>query len=105
MVDEDVTPKPPIAEVRRQFEDAIDGQNFRAAAEYAYALAVRLREIGLIDEACRFARECLQLAETLPCDTLEDVTSPRQTVGGVPLPDYFHDDVVRWRLAPLLEPA
>jgi hypothetical protein len=41
----------------------------------------------------------------LPSETIEDVISPRQTVGGVPLPDYFHDDVVRWRLAPLLEPA
>jgi hypothetical protein len=105
MVDEDVAPRPSIVEVRRQFEDALDGQNYRAAAEFAYALAVRLREIGLIEEACRFARECLQLAETLPSETVEDVVSSRQSVGGVPLPDYFHDDVVRWRLAPLLEPA
>ena len=105
MVEEDVTPRPSIVEVRREFESAIDGQDFRAAAEYAYALAFRLREIGLIDEACRFARECLQLAETLPADTVEDVTSHRQTVGGVSLPEYFHDDVVRWRLAPLLEPV
>ena len=105
MVDEDVTPKPPIDQVRRQYEDAIDSQNYRAAAEYAYALAVRLREIGLIDEACRFAHECLRLAETLPSDTLDEVISTRQSVGGVPLPEYFHDEVVRWRLAPLLEPA
>lgn len=105
MVDEDVTPRPTVAEVRRQFEDAIDARDYRAAAEYAYALAVRLREIGLIDEACRFARECLELAETLPSETIEDVTSTRRSVGGVPLPEYFHDDVVRWRLAPLLDAA
>src|SRR3954453_2753669 len=105
MVDEDVTPRPSVADVRRQYEDAIDESDFRAAAEYAYALAVRLREIGLIDEACRFARECLQLAETLPSETIDDVTSTRRSVGGVPLPEYFHDDVVRWRLAPLLDAA
>ena len=105
MVDENPNPRPSIVDVRRQYEDAIDSQDYRAAAEYAYALAVRLREIGLIEEACRFARECLQLAETLPSETAEDVISSRQSVGGVPLPDYFHDDVVRWRLAPLLEPA
>jgi hypothetical protein len=105
MVDEDATSRPSVADVRRQYEDAIDEPDFRAAAEYAYALAVRLREIGLIDEACRFARECLRLTETLPSETVEDVTSARQSVGGVPLPEYFHDDVVRWRLAPLLEPA
>ena len=105
MVDEDVTPRPSIVEVRREYEDAVDRQNYRAAAEYAYALAMRLREIGLIEEACRFAHECLQLAEMLPSETIDDVTSTRRLVGGVPLPEYFHDDVVRWRLAPLLESA
>ena len=101
----DVSLRPSIADVRREFEGALDGKDWRGAAEYSYALAVRLREIGLIDEACRLADECLRLAELLPAATIDDVISSRLSVGGVPLPEYFHDDVVRWRLAPLLKLA
>ncbi|PRY17010.1 hypothetical protein [Pseudosporangium ferrugineum] len=102
MVDEEVTPRPSISEVRQQYEDERFFQDDRAAAQYAYALAVRLREAGEVDEARRYARECLQLAESLPANTLDDVVSDRQSIGGVPLPEHFHDGVVRTRLADLL---
>ncbi|MCA2215823.1 hypothetical protein [Jidongwangia harbinensis] len=105
MVEEDVTPRPPISEVRKQYEDERFFQDDRAAAQYAYALALRLRETGQIEEARRYARECLQLAESLPANSLDDVVSDRQSVGGVPLPDHFHDGVVRARLADLLAAA
>jgi hypothetical protein len=105
MVDEDSAPRPSVSEVRKQYEDERFFHDDRAAAEYAYALALRLREIGLLDEARRFARECLQLAESLPSSTLDDVVSARQSAGGVPLPDHFHDGVVRARLADLLDAA
>jgi hypothetical protein len=105
MVDEDVTARPSISEVRKLYEDERFFQDERAAAQYAYALAVRLREVGQIEEARRYARESLQLAEALPANTLDDVVSARQSVGGVPLPDHFHDGVVRSRLADLLNAA
>ena len=50
-------------------------------------------------------RECLELAERLPAKTLDDVISTKISVGGVPLPEHFHDGVVRSRLADLLDAA
>jgi hypothetical protein len=105
MVDEETARRPSLSEVRKQYEDECYFQDDRAAAEYAYALAVRLREIGLLSEARRFAGECLELAERLPANTLDDVVSTKTTVGGVPLPEHFHDGVVRSRLADLLVAA
>ena len=95
--------RPPIAELRRQFEEERFYQDDRAAAEYAYALAVRLREVGEIEEARGYAKECLRLAQSLPASTLDDVASARLSIGGVPLPEQFHDGVVRARLADLLD--
>ena len=105
MVDEEVTPRPSISEVRKQYEDERFYRDDRAAAEYAYALAVRLREVGQTDEARRYAEECIRIAESLPSNSLDDVVSTRQSVGGVPLPDHFHDGVVRARLSDLLGAA
>jgi hypothetical protein len=92
----------PISELRRQYDEEVYFQDDRAAAEYAYALAVRLREAGEHDEARRFARECLRLAESLPSATLDDVAMTRTSIGGVPMPERFHDGAVRARLADLL---
>lgn len=103
--DDETAPRPSISEVRKQYTEERFFQDDRAAAEYAYALATRLREVGHLDEARKYARECLQLAESLPSNTLDDVASARQSVGGVPLPDRFHDGVVRARLADLLDDA
>lgn len=105
MVDEEIEQRPALSEVRKQYEDECYFQDDRAAAECAYALAVRLREIGLLSEARRFAAECLELAERLPAKTLDDVISTKISVGGVPLPEHFHDGVVRSRLADLLVAA
>jgi hypothetical protein len=94
--------RPTISELRKQYEEERFYQDDRAAAEYAYALAVRLREDGQLEEARKYAGECLQLAESLPSKSLDDVASGRLEVGGVPLPERFHDGVVRVRLADLL---
>jgi hypothetical protein len=103
-MDDDTPPaRPPISELRKQYDEEMSFLDNRAAAEYAYALAVRLREAGERDEARKFARECLRLAETLPSATLDDVAATRVTVGGVPMPEHFHDGVVRTRLADLLD--
>jgi hypothetical protein len=105
MVDDEPIPVPTIGELRKQYEEERFFQDDRAAAEYAYALAVRLRALGQTDAARRFARECLELAEGLPSNTLDDVAAQRQNVGGVPIPEHFHDGVVRSRLADLLDEA
>jgi hypothetical protein len=105
MVDEEVDQRPALSEVRKRYEDECFFRDDRASAEYAYALAVRLREIGLLSEARRFAGECLELAERLPANSLDDVVSTKKSVGGVPLPTHFHDGVVRSRLADLLDAA
>jgi hypothetical protein len=93
----------PISELRRQYDEERLYQDDRPAAEYAYALAARLREAGRLEEARKYARECLKLAESLSSKSLDDVASGRLSVGGVPLPERFHDGVVRVRLADLLE--
>jgi hypothetical protein len=95
--------RPPISQLLKQYDEEMSFLDNRAAAEYAYALAVRLRETGESDEARKFARECLRLAETLSSATLDDVAMTRATVGGVSMPERFHDGVVRTRLADLLD--
>jgi hypothetical protein len=94
--------RPSIDKVRRQYEDERSNLDDRAAALYAYALAIRLREAGQVDEARQYARECLRLAESLPSATLDDVAVVSLSVGGVPMPERFHDGVVRARLSDLL---
>ncbi|MCM4084897.1 hypothetical protein [Paractinoplanes hotanensis] len=102
MIEESVLSRPPIDEVIEQYRAELPWGDLRVTAEYAYAVAVRLREVGRADEAEHYARQCLQLMESLPANSLDDVVSQRQSVGGVPLPDHFHDGVVRSRLANLL---
>jgi hypothetical protein len=101
-VADDAAPTPTIAELRELYDEELFYEEERSAAEYAYALALRLREVGQTDEARKYARACLDLAERLPSASLDHVVSGRQSVGGVPLPDHFHDGVVRSRLADLL---
>jgi hypothetical protein len=102
MIEEKALSRPPIDEVIERYKAELLRGDRRLTAEYAYAVAVRLREVGRADEAEHYARQCLQLMESLPADSLDDVVSERQSVGGVPLPDHFHDGVVRSRLANLL---
>lgn len=96
------TPPPSIEELKKRFDDECHFLDDRAAAEYAYVLAVRLRAVGRMTEARHYAREALQLAERLPSGSLDDVASARLSLGGVPIPERFHDGVVRSRLKDLL---
>jgi hypothetical protein len=97
-----------VAELEAAFEREVSA-NRRAAAETAYALAWRYRteyvptDLPQVEVAKRWAQRSIELFETLPSDTLEQVASTRQAVGGVPLPDLLHADVVRDRLADLLQ--
>jgi hypothetical protein len=50
-----------------------------------------------------YAKESLRYAKRLPSSSLDDVTSTRTSLGGVPMPEIFHDGVVRSRLSDLLD--
>jgi hypothetical protein len=82
--------------------------NKRAAAETAYALAYRYRteyvstDRPQVEVAKEWAQRSIELLDSLPSDTVDQVASTRQEVGGVPLPDLLHSGVVRDRLGDLL---
>jgi hypothetical protein len=93
---------PPIQPLIDEYEEARRAGNDRVVAETAYALAIRMRDDGWFEKAQHYAREALSAAERLPSSTIDDVASTRQSVGGVPLPELFHDGVIRSRLEGLL---
>lgn len=72
------------------------------AAETAYAIALRAEGEWNVALAAEYARKALRLLESLPSETIEQVTSTRISVGGVPIPELLHDDVVRARLGYLI---
>lgn len=79
----------------------------RAAAETAYALAFRYRNEDVngsrrFDIAKIWAQRAIELLDRLPSDTLDQVSSTRSTVSGIPIPDLLHSGVVRERLADVL---
>jgi hypothetical protein len=79
----------------------------RAAAETAYALAFHYRDRDIdggrrFDLAKLWAQRAIGLLDDLPADTVADVASTRQSVGGVPIPDLLHGGVVRERLGDVL---
>lgn len=97
----------------RTFEDSIDDliADFDAglarddkhyAAETAYAIALRAEGDWNVSLASEYARKALRLLESLPSETIDQVTSTRLSVGGVPIPELLHDDVVRARLGYLI---
>ena len=95
---------------RRELEATFEQEtttNRRAAAETAYALAFRYRDEDIegqrrFDLAKVWALRAIELLDTLPADTLDEIASTRTCVGGVPLPGLMHGDVVRERLADVL---
>ena len=93
---------PPLQALVRENEQAKLNQDQRAVAETAYALAMRYREDGDFATAQYYAVEALEAARLLPSTAIEDVVSERREVGGVPIPDLFHDGVVKSRLEGLL---
>jgi hypothetical protein len=96
-----------VAELEAAFDREIS-TNKRAAAETAYALAYRYRteyvstDRPQIEVAKEWAQRSIELLDSLPSDTIEQVVSTRPSVGGVSLPDLLHSGVVRDRLADLL---
>lgn len=72
-----------------------------AATETAYALAVRNRDAGDWDQSREWVAQCLRLLEGLPGESEEQVATTRVSVGGVMLPNYLHEGVVRDRFGQL----
>lgn len=68
-----------------------------AAAESAFALAIRHRDGGDWETSREWVKQCLHLLEGFPSDNLEDVATSRISVGGIQLPTYLHEGVVRER--------
>lgn len=89
-------------ELAREYEGAVLAADHRRATEYAYALTMFYRWTGEIPRAEEYARKCLDHAEELPAETLDDVTSDRLTIGGIDIPERLHDGVVRSRFRHLL---
>jgi len=95
-----------LAELQAAFEVEVV-TNQRMAAETAYALAFRYRDEDVagrrrFDLAKHWAVRAIDLLEDLPSSTVDDVASTRMSVGGVPIPELLHADVVRARLADVL---
>jgi hypothetical protein len=96
-----------VAALEAAFDHEVS-TNKQAAAETAYALAYRYRTEYVstarpqAEVAREWAQRSIELLDSLPSDTMDQVVSTRQSVGGVPLPDLLHSGVVRDRLADLL---
>ena len=72
-----------------------------AAAETAFVLAVRNRDAGDWEQSRDWVAQCLRLLEGLPCETEAEVATTRVSLGGVLLPTYLHEGVVRDRFGQL----
>ncbi|WP_329177530.1 hypothetical protein [Streptomyces sp. NBC_01477] len=68
-----------------------------AATETAFALAVRTRDAGDWARSREWVTQCLRLLADFPGETLEQAATTRVSVGGVLLPHYLHEGVVRDR--------
>jgi hypothetical protein len=95
-----------LAELTVAFEYELKTDK-RAAAETAYALALRYRNEDVngerrFDLAKDWAMRAIELLDSLPSDTVSQVASTRQYVGGIPLPELLHGGIARERLADLL---
>jgi hypothetical protein len=93
-----------IASLVLRFQNSVAQSDDRAAAELSFVLAERFRREGLLQEAREYAAVCLEISTRLPSRSLEDVSVEELSIGGIPLPEWFHTGVVRARLEGLLDP-
>lgn len=95
-----------LEELQLQYNREVES-NKRAAAETAYALAFRYRGEDVngarrFDIAKIWAQRAIELLDSLPSDTPQQIASSRMAVGGVLLPELMHSDIVRRRLQDVL---
>ncbi|MBT9132760.1 MAG: hypothetical protein DDT33_01289 [Firmicutes bacterium] len=80
----------------------LKGADPRRAAEAAYVIAVISKRQGDFTRAKQFAKESIQLFESLNIQTLEEAAARYLELNGVFLPEYIHENVVRDRFKDLL---
>lgn len=96
-----------LEQLEATFENEV-ATDTRAAAETAYALACRYateyvgRDRRPFDIAKKWALRAIDLLDSLPSETVDQVASTRMSVGSVELPELLHSGVVRERLADVL---
>jgi hypothetical protein len=95
-----------LEELQLAYNHEVDTDK-RAAAETAYALAFRYRneDVGgtrRFDIARIWATRAVDLLDAIPSDTIDQIASSRQSVGGIPIPELLHSGVVRERLNDVL---
>jgi hypothetical protein len=105
-VDENPDDRVSLEELQVQFNLEVQTST-RAAAETAYALAFRYRNEDVrgsrrFDIAKIWAQRAIDLLDSIPADTINDVISTRSSAGGIPLPELLHSGVVRERLNDVL---
>jgi hypothetical protein len=88
------------AELESAFQQELATDRW-AATETAFALALRLRDAGEWDTSRTWVKQCLDLLEGFSAETEEQTATRRTSVGGVPLPNYLHEGVVRARFGEL----
>lgn len=88
-----------MSQLEHEYQDHARMERVREAAIWKYALAVRYHEMGDANAADKAAKECLDLVSELPDSQLEDVTHQYIEVGGVAIPEYFHEGSVKNRFA------
>lgn len=89
-----------IEELEALFQQELPTDRW-AAAESAYALASRHRDAGDWESSRQWVQQCLRLLEGFPADDESQVATGRTSVGGVSLPNYLHEGVVRARFGEL----
>lgn len=102
MADEPQVRLPSLAELEATYEHEFATDRW-AAAETAYALAVRCRDDQDPTRARAWAQKSIDVLRGFPSDTLGQVATRRTSVGGVTLPDYLHDGVIKARFSDLLD--
>jgi hypothetical protein len=89
-----------VAELETSFQRELATDRW-AATETAYALAVSNRDAGDWQQSRAWVAQCLRLLAGFPTETEDQVATTRVSVGGVPLPTYLHEGVVRERFGQL----
>lgn len=79
------------------FARAIDSLD-RNQAAVLYASAIAHARRGDRHIAKGFAEQCILLLRDIGSHTVEDCATEVSTVGGVAIPDFLHEEVVRQRL-------
>lgn len=69
----------------------------RKAAEYAFAIAMLYARLGQSSGFRKWARHCLQCLRDGRKETLEVVACHRTKLGGVLIPELFHEGTARQR--------